>query len=213
MPRDAQAKDAPARTFIIEPFDLMLHATETGVQALQTRFANWLRALSGPARFVCWQIPATLDEKIASVSRAARETDNPQRARLLMEYRRYYELLQESAEYQRALCGMAVWSDENPRALAAGMGSAFDTPVAEAAWPALFEGHCTLRDTTLLVCFLGRRTRAVLPSSETYTAVTPRLTTKCAVSRYKRRRPATGGASPVRWMSAPSRVLPSVNNQ
>ena len=34
MPRDAQAKDAPAHTFLIEPFDIMLHATDTGVQAL-----------------------------------------------------------------------------------------------------------------------------------------------------------------------------------
>ena len=66
----------------------MLHATETGVQALQTRFGNWLRALDVPARFACWQIPATLDEKIAQVSRLGRETDEPRRAGLLMEYRR-----------------------------------------------------------------------------------------------------------------------------
>ena len=147
MPRSTQPKNNPARTFLIEPFDLMLHATETGVQALQTRFANWLRALNSPARFVCWQVPATLDEKIASVSRAARETDNPQRAQLLMEYRRHYELLQASADYQRAFCGMTLWSDESPRALAAGMGLAFDTPVVEAAWPALFEGEYELRDS------------------------------------------------------------------
>jgi hypothetical protein len=149
MPRDVQDKDAPARTFLIEPFDIMLHATEIGVQALQTRFGNWLRALTSPARFVCWQIPATLDDKLAAVTQTARETDNPQRARLLMEYRRHYELLQDAAEYQRALCGMAVWSEENPRALAAGMGSAFDTPITEAAWPALFEGSYELRDTPL----------------------------------------------------------------
>ncbi len=147
MARDAQAKDAPARTFLIEPFDIMLHATETGVQALQSRFGNWLRALNSPARFVCWQIPATLDDKIAAVAETARETDSLQRARLLMEYRRHYELLQDAAEYQRALCGMAVWSEENPRALAAGMGSAFDTPIVEATWPALFEGRYELRDT------------------------------------------------------------------
>jgi len=144
MPRDT--KETPARTFVIEPFDIMLHATDTGVQALQTRFGNWLRALTSPARFVCWQMPATLDDKIASVTQTARETDNPQRARLLMEYRRHYEALQASAEYQCSLCGMAVWSDENPRALAAGMVSAFDTPVVEAAWPALFEGRYALRD-------------------------------------------------------------------
>jgi hypothetical protein len=145
MAREA-TRDIPARTFLIEPFDMLLHATEEGVQALQTRFANWLRALPGPARFVCWQMPATLDDKIAAVSRTARETNEPGRARLLMEYRRHYELLQESAAYQRALCGLALWSDENPRALAAGMTSAFDTPVSEAAWPALFTGRYALRD-------------------------------------------------------------------
>ncbi len=87
-------KDIPVRTFLIEPFDIMLHATEEGVQTLQARFATWLRTLPGPARFFCWQTPASLDEKIAQVSRAARETDDPRRAALLMEYRRHYELLQ-----------------------------------------------------------------------------------------------------------------------
>ncbi|NUQ07314.1 MAG: hypothetical protein HUU31_25785, partial [Anaerolineae bacterium] len=52
-----------ARTFLIEPFDIMLHATEDGVSALQARFSTWLRTLSGEARFLCWQMPATLDAK------------------------------------------------------------------------------------------------------------------------------------------------------
>ena len=30
------------RTFLIEPFDIMLHATEDGVNALQARFSTWL---------------------------------------------------------------------------------------------------------------------------------------------------------------------------
>ncbi|MBE2196719.1 MAG: hypothetical protein IAE83_21290 [Anaerolinea sp.] len=149
MAREPKMKDAPLRTFLIEPFDLMLHATEDGVKALQNRFANWLRALHSLARFACWQIPATLDEKIALVSRTARETDDGQRAGLLMEYRRHYEGLQDSAEYQRAVCGMALWCDENPRALAGGMTSAFDTPVTEAAWPALFSGQYELRESPL----------------------------------------------------------------
>ncbi len=82
-------KNTPARTFLIKPFDIMLHATEEGVQALQARFATWLRTLSGPARFFCWQAPASLDAKIARVSRAARETHDERRAALLMEYRRH----------------------------------------------------------------------------------------------------------------------------
>jgi len=147
MVAESNPKNAPARTFLIDPFDLMLHATEDGLKALQSRFAHWLRALRGPARFACWQLPATLDEKIAHVSRTARETDDPQRANLLMGYRRHYEHLQDSAAYQRAVCAMALWSEDSPRALAAGMSAAFETPVTEAPWPALFEGQYVLQDT------------------------------------------------------------------
>jgi len=138
-----------AQTFLIEPFDIMLHATEEGVQTLQGRFATWLRTLNEPARFVCWQMPATLGGKINTLSRAAQNTDDPQRAQLLMEYRRYYEQLEDQAEYQRALCGMALWSDQNPRALAGGMVSSFDTSVVEGTWPALFDGQYTLRESPL----------------------------------------------------------------
>jgi hypothetical protein len=137
-------KNTPVRTFQIEPFDIMLHATEEGVQTLQARFATWLRTLPGPARFFCWQTPASLDEKIAQVSRAARETSDQRRAALLMEYRRHYERLEAEADYQRTLCGMALWSDEMPRALAGGMLSTFDTPVVEAPLPPLFEGRYEL---------------------------------------------------------------------
>src|SRR5512142_2602179 len=139
--RDTQGKDLPAHTFLIEPFDIMLHATNDGLQALQNGFAGWLSGLTAPARFVCFQVPATLDEKLAEINRTARETDSPQRKALLMEYRRHFELLQEAAEYQRSVCGMLLWSDEMPRALAAGMQSAFDTPVYEAPWPPLFQGQ------------------------------------------------------------------------
>lgn len=53
----------------------MLHATEEDVQSLQARFATWLRTLNTPARFVCWQMPATLDEKINRLSREASQAD------------------------------------------------------------------------------------------------------------------------------------------
>jgi hypothetical protein len=95
----------------------------------------------------CWQTPASLDEKIAQVSRAARETGDERRASLLMEYRRHYELLQSEADYQRTLCGMTLWSDEMPRALAGGMISAFDTPITEVPLPPLFEGRYELRES------------------------------------------------------------------
>ncbi len=136
----------PARTFLVEPFDIMLHATEDGVNALQARFSTWLRTLREPARFVCWQMPATLDDKINRLSHLSQDVNDAQRRLLLMEYRRHFESLNESADYQRALCGMALWSEQNPRAVAAGMTSAFDTPVAEAAWPALFTGRYEIRN-------------------------------------------------------------------
>ena len=73
-----------ARTFLIEPFDIMLHATEDGVSALQARFSTWLRTLSGEARFLCWQMPATLDAKIAALDKAELVTDDDQRRDLLI---------------------------------------------------------------------------------------------------------------------------------
>ncbi|MBA3873200.1 MAG: hypothetical protein H0X30_29045 [Anaerolineae bacterium] len=136
----------PVHTFRLEPFDITLHATEEGVASLQARFANWARTLSGPARFVCWQMPATLDDKIEAVGQTISATDDVQRAQLLMEYRRHYETLQADATYQRALCGMALWSEHNPRAQAAAMTSAFDTAVSVADWPPLFEGQYALRE-------------------------------------------------------------------
>ena len=134
------------RTFLIEPFDVMLHATEEGVSALQARFATWLRTLREPARFVCWQMPANLNEKIVALSQKAHQVNELQRHVLLTEYRRHFESLDASAEYQRAICGMAVWSDQNARALAGGMTSAFETQVTEGAWPALFHGHYRLSE-------------------------------------------------------------------
>jgi hypothetical protein len=134
---------------LIEPFDILLHATEDGVNALQARFSTWLRTLSGEARFLCWQMPATLADKIAALDAAAEATEDEQRRILLVEYRRHYERMNTDAQYQRALCGMALWNDQNPRAVAGGLASALDTPVTEAAFPALFEGRYTLRDRPL----------------------------------------------------------------
>ncbi|MBZ0280779.1 MAG: hypothetical protein K8L97_08550 [Anaerolineae bacterium] len=133
-------------TFLIEPFDMTMHATEEGVQTLQSRFATWLRTLNSPSRFVCWQMPTTLDDKIDTVIQAAQKTTEVQRATLLMEYRRHYENLQANAQYQRALCGMALWTDQNPRSQAAAMTSAFDTPVVQSDWPGFFEGRYELRE-------------------------------------------------------------------
>lgn len=93
----------------------MLHATNEGVKALQARFSTWLRTLSGEARFLCWQMPATLDGKIATLDAAELETGDEQQQVLLIEYRREYERMNSGAEYQRALCGMALWNDQDPQ--------------------------------------------------------------------------------------------------
>jgi hypothetical protein len=135
-----------AHTFLIEPFDIMLHATEEGVMGLQTRFSTWLRTLAEPARFLCWQMPATLEDKIAALEQTTQSVTDERRRGLLVEYRRHYEHMDAHADYQRAWCGMALWMDQNPRTLVGGMSSAFATPVIESAFPALFSGEYALRN-------------------------------------------------------------------
>src|SRR5690242_20243733 len=102
--RSRSSKNAPLRTFLLEPFDIGMHRTDTGVASLQSRFTAWLSSLKGPARFICWLMPATLDDKIAQISHEARaaEQENSVRNSLLIEYRRHYESLQEMADYQRS---------------------------------------------------------------------------------------------------------------
>jgi hypothetical protein len=147
--RGRKTKHAPLKTFLLEPFDIGMHRTETGVASLQTRFAGWLRSLSGPARFVCWLMPATLDNKIATLSYTAREVvqTDPVRSELLAEYRRHFELLQGMADYQRSICGIALWTEENANALARSMSAAFEAPASESQWPPLFEGQYRVRNT------------------------------------------------------------------
>ena len=144
--RSNRKDDLPARTVLIEPFDLMMHATEEGVGTLQSRFSAWLRTLDGPARFLCWQMPADLNSKIAAVSATARQTSDRSRAEMCMAYRRHYEHLQADAEFQRALCGMVVWSEEAGGTVANGIASAFDTVAVEADLPPLFDGRYVLRE-------------------------------------------------------------------
>ena len=110
------------RTFLIEPFDIMLHTTEEAAAVLQGRFATWLRTLSGSARFVCWQMPATLDDKIAALETALQATTDEGRRALLVEYHRHYERMNDHAAYQRTLCGLALWNDGDRRASAGSGG-------------------------------------------------------------------------------------------
>jgi len=136
------------RTVLIEPFDLAMHGTEERQIMLQNRFALWLRGLGGPARFVTWQMPADLSPRIQYITEMTQAADDPRRRSLLVEYRRHYELLQADADYQRAICGLAVWSDpsQTARALARSVAGSFDTFAMDAPWPALFSGDYELRE-------------------------------------------------------------------
>jgi len=134
---------APRRTFLLEPFDIGMHRTEVGVATLQNHFTAWLRSLNSPFRFVCWLMPTTLDQKIAQLSYLAREAVSPnsQRHELVAEYRRYYEMLQDSADYQRSMCGIALWTEEGTRTLEKGLTDTFQATATETVWPPLFEGQ------------------------------------------------------------------------
>ena len=56
-----------AQVFQIDPFDIVMHATESGVRTLQSRISGWLSTLNSPARFISYQLPATLEPKISQV--------------------------------------------------------------------------------------------------------------------------------------------------
>lgn len=136
------------RTVLIDPFDITMHGTPERLQALQNRFSLWLRGLGGPARFVTWQIPADLSPRIQYVEDMTHIAADSERRSLLVEYRRHYELLQTEAEYQRAICGLAVWGDtsQSARALARSIAGSFDTFATAAPWPPLFTGEYELRE-------------------------------------------------------------------
>lgn len=144
--RFSRGETLTPHTVLIEPFDIVLHGTPEGLQALQNRFSLWLRGLQGPSRFVTWQMPADLSPRIEALVESASVAEEPQRHSLLMEYRRHYEQLQQEADYQRAVCGLAVWLDanESSRTLARSVSGSFDTLAVEAPWPALFQGDYAL---------------------------------------------------------------------
>ena len=79
LTQNTNKKQLPGRIFLLQPFDLMLHDTPQGLAALHDRFAGWVSGLEGPARFACFQVPATLNDKITSINRVALETDHDHR--------------------------------------------------------------------------------------------------------------------------------------
>jgi hypothetical protein len=76
LPAAVRRRLMPA-SYLIEPFDLFLHGEEQALLVLQNRFAAFLRALDGPARFATWHVPATLRPLIDWSMQEAALTANP----------------------------------------------------------------------------------------------------------------------------------------
>src|SRR5512147_1154148 len=126
-------------SFLIEPFDLFLYGEEPALLMLQNRFAAFLRALDGPARIATWHMPATLRPLIDWTVLEAALTDNPWRSSILMEYRQWYEELEKAGDFQQALCGMTLWTEDESSAASLGMAASasLGVKVLEGQWPPL----------------------------------------------------------------------------
>jgi len=81
-----------------------------------------------PARFIAFQTPANLAERIFYIAQRASRASDAEKRGLLHEYRRFYEILQAQAHYQRSECSLVVWADptENPSTLARAAGGGFE---------------------------------------------------------------------------------------
>lgn len=143
-----QRQDAPPRSVLVKPFDITMYSDERGegVMALQSRYSSWLRGLPGPARFICWQVPADLTDKIHEVTFRAKGETEALRRKMLAGYRRFYQELNETADFQTSICGITIWTDEKERAVAGSVASTFDTQVAIADFPKLFDGKYKLAE-------------------------------------------------------------------
>lgn|SRR5574341_4223 len=149
IPTAAPTKKLRTFSYLVDPFDIMLHAEEEALYSLQAKFSAWLQAQSDPIRLVTWHVPTSLQALIEWTVQTAAEIEDPWRRARLMEYRRFYETLDQSGSYQQAICGFAIWTEENqqPNSIALATASAFDTQVYEAAWPPLAVGQYELRQT------------------------------------------------------------------
>lgn len=148
--RRSRKKEQITHTVMVEPFDIAMYHTRDGegLSSLQQRFANWLRGLSFPSRFIYWQMPADLRERIQYVADLARHEPDPLKKQMLMENRRNYEQLQNAANYHRSFCGIGMWTDDSvtSNAVASSVAGSFDTPAYVSPWPKLFEGNYRLSE-------------------------------------------------------------------
>ncbi len=148
-PTAGEKKTLRPYSFLIEPFDIMLHAEDEALYTLQNKFSSWLQAQQEPVRIATWHVPTSLQELIDWTVETASEVDHPFRRARLMEYRRFYEGLDAAGSYQRAICGLAMWSEENviDSSVAMAAASAFETSVYPSEWPPLAVGRYEVRQT------------------------------------------------------------------
>ncbi len=138
-----------ARSYLVDPFDLSLSGSTALLEGLQMRFAQLLRALPGPARFVTWHRPADLSQLIEeSLAEAARVNDAARR-RALMAYRRWYEDLEKHGRFRSALCGLMLWPEHPAEgdALAGTLSAVTGSAISPAAWPPLSVGRYRLAES------------------------------------------------------------------
>lgn len=157
---------------MLQPFDLFMHSDEEGVYALQRRFSMFLRSLDGPARFVTWHIPSSLQPLIDWTLEEATQTaaTNPWRSAMLMQYRTWYETIERRGDFQQALCGLTLWTDfdANAHSLAMAAQTTLNVRVTPGKWPPLIRGRYRIKSSPLWhlapigrpsgrphVCFLG----------------------------------------------------------
>jgi Cdc6-like AAA superfamily ATPase len=144
---NSQSRQSVATPIYLEPFDISLFATVEGLRSLQNRFAMYLRGLTAPTRFIAFQTPADLSERVYAVGQKATRTLDVEHRAMLNEYRRFYEILQAQAHYQRSECGLVIWADpsESPNTLARVAGAGFEvaSQVAEGL-PAVLYGNYDL---------------------------------------------------------------------
>ena len=125
---NTKATERRAVPIELEPFDISLYATEAGLRDLQNRFSMYLRGATGSLRFLALQTPANLSARIHYVGGKAQTAPHPEGRIMLHEYRRFYEMLQTRAAYQRSQCALVMWAEanENPSTLARIAGGALE---------------------------------------------------------------------------------------
>jgi len=132
---------------LVKGFDIRSHAGEHGLRGIELRMRGRLGGLGDGARFVCFQNPASLDEKIEQVKRAAWESDSAQRWGVCVEYGRDYEMMGAEAKFRRSVCGLMLVSDKTPNyGLMRDMSAVFGAWVKEGQWPELLEGSYEVVD-------------------------------------------------------------------